>query len=143
MRALSLFGFLLMGAALIGLIVEKSVFAPSPVVIGAQLAALGIWLWARVSFGSRSFHVAANPTEGAMVRSGPYGHVRHPIYAAVCLFVWAGALANHSRAAMTLVVLLTAGVIIRIVCEERLLAARYPEYRDYARSTKRLVPFVF
>jgi protein-S-isoprenylcysteine O-methyltransferase Ste14 len=34
-------------------------------------------------------------------------------------------------------------VITRVVVEERLLRARYPEYADYARSTKALVPYVF
>jgi len=33
--------------------------------------------------------------------------------------------------------------IARIIVEERLLQATYPEYRDYARATKALVPYLF
>jgi protein-S-isoprenylcysteine O-methyltransferase Ste14 len=35
------------------------------------------------------------------------------------------------------------GAIARMVCEERLVARRYPEYRQYAASTARMIPFVF
>ena len=47
---------------------------------------------ARITFGRRSFHAAANPTEGGLVTTGPYAYIRHPIYAAILYFVWAGAL---------------------------------------------------
>jgi protein-S-isoprenylcysteine O-methyltransferase Ste14 len=40
-------------------------------------------------------------------------------------------------------IVIAAVVITRVVVEERLLRARYPEYDEYARSTKTLVPFVF
>ena len=36
----------------------------------------------------------------------------------------------------------TAGLIIRIFAEERLVAERYPGYGDYASHTKRIIPFV-
>jgi len=34
-------------------------------------------------------------------------------------------------------------LIVRIACEEQLLRATYPEYADYARRTRRMVPYVF
>ena len=47
-------------------------------------------LWARLTFGWRSFHAGARPTEGGIVTRGPYHWVRHPIYLAILLFTWAG-----------------------------------------------------
>jgi protein-S-isoprenylcysteine O-methyltransferase Ste14 len=38
---------------------------------------------------------------------------------------------------------MTVGAIVRMLCEERLVVERYPEYREYARTTSRMVPFVF
>ena len=35
-----------------------------------------------------------------------------------------------------------ASTAVRIGAEERLVEAAYPEYADYARRTKRLIPFV-
>jgi protein-S-isoprenylcysteine O-methyltransferase Ste14 len=39
--------------------------------------------------------------------------------------------------------LVSLGIAIRVVTEEQLVAVQYPEYREYAKRTKRLIPFVF
>lgn len=99
-------------------------------------------LWARVTFGIRSFYAAANPTHGGLVTTGPYRYVRHPIYAAVLLFVWVGVLTHISTLALSLAVLVSAATAVRISAEERLIVRRYPEYAAYAARTKRLIPLV-
>ena len=40
-------------------------------------------------------------------------------------------------------VLVLAGAVARIVCEEKLVTKRYPEYSAYATRTWRMVPYVF
>jgi protein-S-isoprenylcysteine O-methyltransferase Ste14 len=40
-------------------------------------------------------------------------------------------------------VLLLIGALIRVFAEERLLIDRYPGYRNYAKGTKRMVPYLF
>ena len=142
-KLLSITGFLAMAGGLVGLLAIGSLFSSSPVVIAPQLAAVLLMIWARVTFGRRSFHFAADPTEGGLVTSGPYRFVRHPIYAGVGLFTWAGACSHWSLPAALLAGLVSAGACIRMLCEEKLVLARYPEYRDYAARTHRLVPFVF
>jgi protein-S-isoprenylcysteine O-methyltransferase Ste14 len=142
-KAMSLAGYALMVAALVGLIWMKNLFSTNPAVIAVQVLSLAFLLWARITFGRRSFHVAASPTEGGLVTSGPYRHVRHPIYAAICAFVWAGVLAHWSLAAVSCGLLIVAAALLRIVCEERLVLARYPEYLAYAKNTARMIPGVF
>jgi hypothetical protein len=34
---------------------------------------------------------------------------------------------------------LFAGALVRMLCEERLVKGWYPEYREYARTTKRMI----
>jgi len=128
---------------IVGLYRIGALFSPRPAVIGVQAAAVSLFLWARWTFGMRSFHPAANPTEGGIVTSGPYRWLRHPIYAAILLFAAAGAAARPSLAAAGFGALLAAGALIRALAEERLLVLRYPEYGDYARRTRRFVPLVF
>ena len=114
--------------------------------IVAQIAAALLMVWARVTFGRRSFHAAANPTAGGLVTSGPYRYWRHPIYAAILLFVWVGIHSQHSPPsvpAILLAVLATLMTGVRIQAEETLLRANFPEYAAYAARTKRIVPFVF
>ncbi|MGB8078630.1 MAG: isoprenylcysteine carboxylmethyltransferase family protein, partial [Gallionella sp.] len=100
-------------------------------------------VWARLTFGQRSMQAAADPSAGGLVRTGPYRYIRHPIYTAACLFGWAGILAHWSPTNVMLGVLLIGGAIARMLCEERLIIEVYPEYRDYARATKRMVPYIF
>jgi len=119
-----------------------ALFSPSPAVIGLQAVAVALFVWARATFGLRSFHAAADPTEGGLVTTGPYRRLRHPIYAALALFAGAGAAVHRSAGALFFLLVL-AGIAARIAAEEALVVARYPEYREYARRTKRLVPFLF
>lgn len=143
LKTLSWVGLLVMIAALVGLYLIGSLFSRHPLVIAFQVGAVLLMLWARITFGLRSFHATANPTAGGLVTSGPYRYIRHPIYTAACLFGWAGILAHASAASIALGVVLLAGGLVRMLGEERLVAETYPEYGEYARRTKRMIPFVF
>src|SRR5690242_3329540 len=61
LKAVSIGALLLMMVALVGLWVTHSLFSPSPFAIAAQCAAVALMIWARLTFGGRSFHAAANP----------------------------------------------------------------------------------
>jgi protein-S-isoprenylcysteine O-methyltransferase Ste14 len=76
------------------------------------------------------------------VTTGPYAYIRHPIYAAILYFVWAGALDNVSLPAGAWAGLITAGAIARMLMEEHMLVDRYPAYADYKRRVRRVMPFV-
>lgn len=140
MRRLSLLGFALIAGALFALLGLHALFSPKPWAIALQVAAALLMLWARVTFGMRSFHADAAPTGGGLVTSGPYRFIRHPIYAAIGLFVWAGALAHLSPLTVLLGSVATAGILVRVRCEETLITEQYPEYRDYSAHTRRLLP---
>lgn len=141
-RASGIF-FLMMVAGLAGLIIRKSIFSDSLIVIALQGAAAALMVWARVTFGRRSFHATADPTAGGLVTDGPYRFIRHPIYTAVCVFVLAGVAAHPSPVAYALAALVVIGAVGRVVAEETLLREKYPAYADYSKRTARMVPFVF
>jgi protein-S-isoprenylcysteine O-methyltransferase Ste14 len=141
-KTLSIAAFAAMLAGLGGLYYRHALFARHPAVIAIQVAAALLMLAARITFGRRSFHAAANPTEGGLVTTGPYGYVRHPIYAAILYFVWAGALDNLSPASCVWASLVTAGAVTRMLFEERMLVQRYPAYAAYMRRVRRVVPYV-
>jgi protein-S-isoprenylcysteine O-methyltransferase Ste14 len=143
MRFASIVGFALMVAALVALVLRHALLSRSPFAIVFQVAAVALMIWARITFGRRSFHAGADPTAGGLVTTGPYRAIRHPIYTAVCLFAWAGIFANLSAYSVLVGLVLTAGAIVRIFAEERVLVQEYPDYAQYAQRTKRMVPFVF
>jgi protein-S-isoprenylcysteine O-methyltransferase Ste14 len=140
---LSMLAFVLMVAGIFGLNYTGALFSGSPTVIGIQLLAVLLMIWARVTFGRRSFHAAAAPTAGGLVKTGPYRFLRHPIYTAAFLFVWPAALNRGSSMAIGFALLVSVGAIIRMLCEEHLLVRQYPEYVEYAGTTKRMIPYVF
>jgi protein-S-isoprenylcysteine O-methyltransferase Ste14 len=143
MRTMSVLGYFFMAGGLLGLLYSHSLFSASPLVIGLQVAAAALMAWARVTFGRRSFHAAADTTAGGLVTSGPYRYLRNPIYTSLLLFCFAGAGAHLSRWSALLALAVLAGALARIVAEERFLRIRYPEYAEYAARTKRMVPYVF
>ena len=99
-------------------------------------------LWARLTLGARSFHAGADPSEGDLITSGPYRFVRHPIYAALLLFVWAGVASHVAAWTVLAAAVATMALAVRMLTEERLLAQHYSRYAEYAARTKRILPFV-
>ena len=131
-----------MVAGIVGLVQQHQLVPRSAVALGVQVLAIGLMVAARVTFGSRSFHAGANPTQGRLVMSGPYAVLRHPIYAAVLYFVWAAALDYHSGFSIAAAIVTTAGAAVRMYAEEQLLARTYTEYPAYQARTARVIPFV-
>jgi protein-S-isoprenylcysteine O-methyltransferase Ste14 len=142
-KVISILGLFVMVGALIGLYKIGVLFTAQPIAIALQLTAVGLMIWARVTFGRRSFHAAANPTAGGLVTTGPYRIIRHPIYTAACLFGWGPIVVHLSLITVALGILLLLGALLRMMCEEQLVKQQYPEYVEYAKVTKRMVPYVF
>ena len=124
------------------LVFRESIFGIGPPAITVEVLAALLMLWARITFGQRSFHASANPTEGGLISTGPYRFIRHPIYAAILYFIWAGFSSHLSMVNFMLSLGVTIGLVIRLTAEEILVAERYPEYKIYAGKTKRIIPFV-
>jgi protein-S-isoprenylcysteine O-methyltransferase Ste14 len=142
LKSLSIAGLVIAVLALVMLTFQNSILANGIVTIIIQILAVLLFIWARVTFGLRSFHAAADPTSGGLITSGPYHYIRHPIYAAVIYFVWAGIFSHLSLLNVLLGTASTFGLIIRIFAEEQLVTKRYPEYIEYATRTKYIIPFV-
>ena len=81
LKVISILGLVVMIGALIGLYKIGVLFTAQPIAITLQLIAVALMVWARVTFGRRSFHAAANPrrvgwllqalTESYDIRSTP------------------------------------------------------------------------
>lgn len=127
---------------IVALAVTGNLFDASPSVIAAQAVAVALSVWARRSFPKSAFRVSAAPGASSIIRRGPYRFIRHPMYSAALLFIWAAVLSHVSLWTLTLGVTVTLVVSVRLIAEERLLRARYADYGAYARSTKALIPFI-
>jgi protein-S-isoprenylcysteine O-methyltransferase Ste14 len=142
LKSASLAAVVVLVAAVVTLLLRHALFATGAIAIAVQVLAALLMIWARRTFGLRSFHAGANPTSGGIVTTGPYRYIRHPIYAAILYFVAAGVLSHASTTNVTLGVIAVAATAVRMVAEERLLVETYPEYAAYAARTKRILPAV-
>ena len=139
----SLIGF---GIAVLGLaylIYNNYIFSSNPITIVIQVSAFTLMVWARFTFKLRSFHATAKATKGGLVTTGPYRIFRHPIYAAVIYFVWASVIAFPRIETIIACMLVTGGMFLRMILEEKSLLATYGDYEAYSKRTKRLIPYVF
>ena len=140
--AVSIAGYVIAVAGLASLAFSRALFTTEPVQLTIQVLAFLLMIWARATFGRRSFHVGANPTAGGIVTTGPYRFWRHPIYAAIIFFVWAGIAAHQRLSALLAGLAITGGLFVRMLVEERMMRAQYPAYGEYAARTSRLIPWV-
>lgn len=141
-RSISIGATLALIAAVLALYLSDNLFSSSAIVVTLQVGAALLMLWARLTFGMRSFHAAANPTAGELITTGPYRYIRHPIYAAIWLFTWAGVGEHLSVATGALALLIIAALFARALCEEVFLREHFPAYADYASRTSRFIPLV-
>jgi len=142
LRRVSIGATAVLTVAAVSLLLRRSLFAHGPILVGIQVVAAALMLWARLTFGGRSFHAGANPTAGGLVTTGPYRFVRHPIYAALLLFFWAGVASHGTILSVLTAIVATAALGVRMMAEEELVTDQYPEYAEYAARTKRIIPFV-
>ena len=123
---------------------------PVPAVGNRWLAAsaglLGAaWLgWTLTANPLGNFRVRPEPKAGArLVTSGPYRWVRHPMYTGV-LVMMIGPVIWGPVAWKALVWLALVGILIaKARREERSLLSQFPEYADYRRDRRFLVPGVW
>lgn len=128
--------------AILALAATGNLLSASPLVIAVQVLALALSIAARRTFAAGTFRVAAAPSAGPILRRGPYRLVRHPMYTAALMLIWAAVLSHRSVLTFAIGGAVTVLIVLRVVTEERLLRGQYPEYAVYAREVKALIPFV-
>lgn len=84
------------------------------------------------------------PKDGSsLVQTGPYALVRHPMYGGGAILALGWALAFRSWLTIGCVVILFVFLDLKSRREERWLADRFPDYANYQRRVRKLIPFVY
>jgi protein-S-isoprenylcysteine O-methyltransferase Ste14 len=82
--------------------------------------------------------------EQKVISTGPYSHVRHPMYIGALVLLLGAPLALGSWWGVLTIVPITAVIIWRLLDEERFLAKSLPGYVEYEKKVKyRLVPLIW
>ena len=77
-----------------------------------------------------------------LVQTGPYRFVRHPMYAGGIALAYGWALVVRGWLTLVYATALMIFLDIKSTREERWLADKFPEYPDYQRRVRKLIPFI-
>ena len=113
--------------------------------IGAVLTVIGLGfaVWARYHIGRNWSGVITVKEDHALIRTGPYAIVRHPIYSGLILAILGAVLARGDTAALLAFAFMLYAVLRRVGIEERWMSETFGrDYADYKASTPALIPFV-
>jgi protein-S-isoprenylcysteine O-methyltransferase Ste14 len=107
------------------------------------VAGLALALWARVTLGQNWSGIVTFKENHELIRHGPYGHVRHPIYSAILMMILGSVLATGTLGALVGLPLIGLGVWLKLRQEEALMTEHFPaEYPSYRSQVRALIPGV-
>jgi protein-S-isoprenylcysteine O-methyltransferase Ste14 len=123
-------------------------FAPAGLALplfDTAIVALGLGFagWARWHIGRNWSGWVTLKDDHALVCTGPYGIVRHPIYTGLLLALAGTALAIGEWRGILAFALAALGFILKLRIEEARMRETFPEYERYRRRVAALIPFVF
>ncbi len=108
---------------------------------GLGLAMVTLWTWAQVVLDTQ-WSAQLQLTEGHhLITTGPYAHMRHPLYTGLVGWAIALALLTANWIFVAICIISTGGLIWRIPREENMMVEAFgDEYRAYMQRTGRYLP---
>jgi protein-S-isoprenylcysteine O-methyltransferase Ste14 len=107
-------------------------------VAGAALAVSGA-----LRLGSNLSALPYPKDDAPLVETGPYRIVRNPIYSGLILGAFGWGLFVHGWLTLLYAAVLFAFFDVKSRLEERWLCGRFPEYADYEKRVRKLIPWVY
>src|SRR5262249_34565689 len=121
--------------------IEAGLVAVRVVGLDVGLAGAGLLVWASVLLGRFLIHEAAVREDHALIESGPFRFVRHPVSAGYLALLLGSGVASLNVCLWFLWPESLLGVLIQAASEEQLLGARFgQDYDRYVRRAGRVVP---
>jgi protein-S-isoprenylcysteine O-methyltransferase Ste14 len=114
-------------------------------IAGALVSAAGVAcaIWARRTLGRNWSDLVVIKKEHALVQTGPYRWVRHPIYAGGFAGIVGSAITVGEVRSALVVAFVFLGLLSKARSEEALLASAFPQdFPAYKQRTRALIPFI-
>ena len=108
------------------------------------LAGLGLYEVARRTLGELFSEAVRILPEHKLITSGPYHLIRHPVYLGAILFGLSIPMISNSLYGFVIMLIPIPILLRRIGIEEKVLVSKFgQEYLEYARKTKKLIPYIY
>lgn len=101
-------------------------------------------IWAGFALNMKNAHVIPNPRkEATLIKRGPYKLIRHPMYSALFLLTIPMTINYFNETRLVILIIFSVNMIYKMFYEEKLLKEKYIDYKNYMKSTFRLIPYIF
>ena len=143
---LEIFGYVLLfsgvsGIGVLGHLVVPRTYAAAITGVAFTWIGIAIALWARWHLGQYWSARITLKEDHRLIRTGPYAHLRHPIYSGIILAALGGALAIDKWRCVVGFGLIVLGYWMKARKEETLLAAQFGEaFNEHCQHTGFLIP---
>ena len=112
--------------------------------LGLAICGAGLSIWARLILGENWSNFPSLKQNHALIVTGPYRLVRHPIYTGLLIALLGSALQYGLIRSFLAVLSCAVGLYLKVSVEEEFMVQRFGEaYLRYRRDVSTLVPFVF
>ena len=113
------------------------------ILLSVIILSLFLALWAMIIM-KFNFNAAPEVLPGVTLKTnGPYKFIRHPMYTAIFGLTIPWIVNDFSLFRFVIFLILLVNQIIKMYYEEKMLSEKFPEYTEYKKRTKRIIPFVF
>lgn len=113
--------------------------------IGSFLVVIGLSIGALALYKNRlgNFNIRPDIKEDAsLVSDGIYSYIRHPMYTSVLVSMLGIVFLYFNIFEIILYLILFLNMLIKMFYEESLWMKKSDEYKEYSKTTYRLVPFI-
>ncbi len=125
-------------------VISGMVFPRNIFIFLIYFIAFFIGFWAIFSMNNQTVNVLPDVRENAtLTKSGPYKLIRHPMYSAVLSFLLGLLLNDFSMLRLLIYGCTVIVLLFKISVEEKMLLAKFPDYKEYSTTTKKLIPFLY
>lgn len=101
-----------------------------------------IWTWLYLHPGK--FNIFPDTIKNAkLVTGGPFRWIRHPMYLSLFMYLVPLVVEYYNWWRLLVLLIFLANMVIKIFYEEKILQQKFPEYGEYMKRSKRLIPFIF
>lgn len=121
----------------------RQTFATNVLADVATLFGFIVAIWSRRALGRSWSSEVIVQKEHELIQRGPYALIRHPMYSGLLLMLLGVAIYYGRYPWILIFVCCLFGLYTKSQLEEKLLAKTFPDYENYKRRTKALIPWVW
>ena len=100
--------------------------------------------WAIFTMQLVQLRVTPTPADHArLITHGPYRIIRHPMYTSLLLLAAPLVIAEFSMIRLIAALIMAADLWFKMNYEERLLLEKFPGYKEYIHTSKRVLPYIY